>query len=142
MKIVFLVEEPSMDELLQGILPKILPSTLKFQIIPHQGKTDLESSIPKKLRGWREPDVRFVVLRDNDSGDCKKLKRKLVRMCSEAGRPDTLVRIVCQELESWLLGDLNALSVAYNEPKIRDQEKKAKFREPDKLSNASEELKN
>ena len=47
-----------------------------FQCVPHDGKDDLERSIPRKLRGWREPGVRFVIVRDNDRGDCIALWEK------------------------------------------------------------------
>ena len=47
------------------------------------------------------------------------------------------MRIVCQELESWLLGDLEAIRQAYPQKKIQN---KAKFRNPDNLGNASQEL--
>ena len=69
-KLVFLVEEPSMADLLDGLLPRLFPA-LRFQCVPHDGKQDLEKSIPRKLRAWREPGVRFVVTRDQDSADCR-----------------------------------------------------------------------
>jgi hypothetical protein len=100
MKIVFLLEEPSMAALLEGLVPRVLPG-VPFQCIPHEGKADLEKSIPRKLRGWREPDVRFVVIRDQDSADCKDVKRRLAALCKQGNRPDTVVRIACRELEAW-----------------------------------------
>lgn len=39
MKLVFLVEERSMKTLLEGILPRILPEGVYFQVIPHEGKS-------------------------------------------------------------------------------------------------------
>ena len=98
-KIVFLVEEASMKELLDGLLPRLFPD-MSFLCISHNGKTHLERNARTKLRGWREPGVRFVILRDADLGDCVEIKRRLVQMCEDSGRPDTLVRIVCQELEA------------------------------------------
>ena len=53
-RIVFLLEEYSMKVLLEGLLPRLFPE-LPFLCIPHQGKQDLEKSIPRKLRAWREP---------------------------------------------------------------------------------------
>jgi hypothetical protein len=50
-----------------------------------------------------------------------------------------LVRIACHELESWFLGDLAAVEKAFN-IKLAGQQKNRKYKEPDKLSNASEEL--
>jgi hypothetical protein len=78
-RIVFLTEEYSMKVLLDGLLPRLAPG-LRFLCVPHEGKQDLEKSIPKKLRAWREPGVRFVVLRDNDGGDCRGLKDRLAAL--------------------------------------------------------------
>ena len=46
MNLVFFLEERSMKELLDGILPRILPEGVAFQTIPHQGKSDLAKSLP------------------------------------------------------------------------------------------------
>ena len=64
MTLVFLLEEASMKEVLDIILPRILPSAVTFRTIPHSGKSDLEASIPHKLKAWRQPDVKFVIVRD------------------------------------------------------------------------------
>lgn len=69
MKLVFLLEESSMKELLDIILPRIIPEGIDFVTIPHSGKSDLVKSIPNKLRGWNEPDVKFVILHDQDTND-------------------------------------------------------------------------
>ena len=94
-KLVFLVEEASMADLLDGLLPRFFPG-LQFQCVPHQGKQDLARSVPRKLRGWREPGVRFVVMRDQDGADCRQVKADLVGLCKAAGRCDVLVRVVCR----------------------------------------------
>ena len=107
-KVVFLVEEPSMADLLDGLLPRLFPE-LRFQCVPHDGKQDLARSIPRKIRGWREPGVRFVVMQDQNSADCRQVKEKLVQSCRQAGRDDVLVRIVCRELEAWYIGESGAL---------------------------------
>ena len=88
-----------MQVLLDGLLPRLFPD-LPFLCVPHKGKRDLERSIPRKLRAWREPGVRFAVIRDNDGGDCEQLKAKLKQLCNQNGRADTLIRIACQELEA------------------------------------------
>jgi hypothetical protein len=84
---VFLLEEPSMKVLLEALLPRLYPG-LSFQCVPHEGKQDLDKSIPRKLRAWNEPGVRFCVIRDNDGADCLALKRRLAALCAEAGRPE------------------------------------------------------
>src|SRR5205807_10542595 len=107
-RVVFLLEEYSMKVLLEGLLPRFVPC-LPFLCVPHEGKQDLERSLPRKLRVWREPGVRFVVVHDNDGGDCRALKARLAGLCDATGCQDTLVRIACQELEAWYLGEPRAL---------------------------------
>ncbi len=111
-----------------------------FQCIPHPGKADLLKSVPRKLKAWREPDVRFVVIIDNDNRKCEQLKTELLRVCHEAGRDDALIRIACQELEAWYLGSPEALAAAFADPTLPDRLKKPRFRDPDRLSKPSEVL--
>lgn len=138
-RIVFLLEERSMKILLERLLPRLLPG-LQFVCIPHEGKQDLEKSIPKKLRAWNEPGARFVVVRDNDIGDCRVLKKRLTALCTLAGRRDTLVRIPCQELEAWYLGDPKALACAFARPDLAELHRKARFKDPDTVQRPSAEL--
>ncbi len=140
-KIVFMLEEPSMKELLDIFLPKLLPQGVYFKTVPHEGKQDLEKSITRKLRAWKEPGVRFIIVRDQDGGDCHRIKDELISICTRSGRADSVVRIVCNELESWFLGDLVAVAAAYNKPSIIRLQGKRKYRNPDSIANAAEELK-
>ena len=126
----FLLEEPSMKTLLDGLLPRLFPC-LDFLCVSHEGRQDLERSVPRKLRAWRTPGVRFVVLRDNDGGDCRVLKRRLSDLCLQGRRPDTLVRIACPELEAWYLGEPDALADAYGQDNLRGIGDRARFRDPD-----------
>lgn len=133
-RVIFLVEEPSMKVLLDELLPRLIPDWVMhehFQCVQHEGKSDLDRSIPIKLKAWKEPGVRFVVVRDNDSQDCGVLKKRLLSLCRNAGRPDTIVRLVCQELESWYLGDLPALSKAYGDAKCNTPALRKKYADPD-----------
>jgi len=107
--IVFFLEEPSAREMLEGVLPRILPEDIQIRYLVFQGKQDLEKNLIKRLSGWRLPDSVFVVIRDQDSGDCKTIKAKLTQLCREAGREGVLVRVACRELESFFWGDLAAV---------------------------------
>ena len=142
-KLVFLVEEPSMADLLDGLLPRLFPA-LRFQCVPHDGKQDLEKSIPRKLRAWREPGVRFVVARDQDSADCRQVKARLADLCRNAGRADVLVRVVCRELEAWYIGDPEALVRAFPEARRRRRMlrelSRARYRNPDTVGRPSDRL--
>jgi len=138
-RIVFLLEELSMKAFLEEFVPRVHPG-LDFLCLAHEGKQDLEKSIPRKLRAWRDPHVHFVVMRDNDNADCRALKRRLRALCRNADRDTTLVRIVCQELEAWHLGAMDALAAAFDKPALIRLKHKAKFANPDSLSNAAEEI--
>lgn len=138
-RIVFLLEERSMKVLLDGLLPRLFPD-LPFLCVPHEGKRDLELSIPRKLRAWREPGVRFAVIHDNDGGDCIQLKTALTQLCNEGRRDDTLVRIACQEMEAWYLGDPLAMATAFNMPALRNLGRRAKFRDPDLVVRPATEI--
>ncbi|WP_067582019.1 DUF4276 family protein [Endozoicomonas ascidiicola] len=140
-QLVFMLEEPSAKILLDHLLPRVLPPNVSFLCIPHEGKQDLEKSIPIKLKSWNVPDSWFVVIRDKDQGDCVQLKQRLKQLCIDSHRPETLVRIVVHELESWFLGDLAAVGAAFDLPKLSGKQQSKKFRNPDALANAQEELK-
>ena len=137
-KLVFLVEEPSMADLLDRLLPRFFPG-LQFQCLPHEGKQDLARSIPRKLRAWREPGVRFVVMRDQDRADCHDVKTQLVDLCQRSGRSDVLVRVVCRELEAWYLGEPAALALAFPDAgaRVERELRKRRFRNPDEVVNPS-----
>ncbi len=142
-RIIFLVEEESMTVTLRQLLPKIFPNwheNVDWIPLTHRGKTDLERSIPKKLRGWQEEGVRFVILRDNDGGDCRLRKKELRELAVDRSDDELLIRIVCQELESWLLGDLNAVKKAFPQSHLNPNRLPAKYRDPDRLGNAADEL--
>lgn len=131
MKLVFMLEEPSMKAVLESVLPRLLPGDVEYLCISHQGKSDLEKSIPIKLKAWREPDVHFVIMRDQDASDCRALKQQLALLCIKAGRSDCLIRIVCRELESWFLADLKAVELGTCVSGIATKQNKIQFRNPD-----------
>ena len=151
MRIEFLLEEASMEEVLRNLLPKILPSEYKLDencfLRPHQGRTDLQKSIPKKIKAFSsfyEP-VKIVIVHDQHKHDCVDLKNRLLDLCKkdtgtfeeqEPGFP-VLIRIVCKELESWYLGDLNAIQKAYPSFNAAKFKNKSQFKNPDIL-NASD----
>lgn len=138
--IIFLTEEQSMGECLKVVLPQLWPGSregLDWQVLSFRGKGHLKKSIPKRIKRWGDyGNPHFIILQDNDNGNCVAIKQKLYNIACLHGKPFH-VRIVCQELESWLLGDLEAVRRAYPQVEIQA---KAQFRNPDKLGNASQEL--
>ena len=132
-----------MATLLRNLLPKLFPDFREKEhwlIIPHQGKSDLERSYPRKMKEWREPMVRFILLRDNDGVDCLALKHRLISTVPDHA-PAYLVRIVCQELEGWLLGDMAAVAAAYPAAARHRSFKNLSKKDPDTLANAAELIK-
>lgn len=112
-EIVVLTEERSMEPVLRRLEEHLNLQDITISIITHNGISDLKKSLPRKLRGWRNPDSRFLIIRDNDGGDCKERKAELMAMAQQAGRKDkTMVRIVCQELEAWFIADRQAMHKA------------------------------
>jgi hypothetical protein len=139
--LVFLLEEPSAQDALERFLPSILPEGINIAYLVFEGKQDLERRMSRTLRAWRQPNARFIVLRDQDSGDCEAIKKGLLQRCRDAGREhEALARIACRELEAWFIGDWASVAEAFNQPRLSKLQKKSIYREPDVLSNPAAEL--
>ncbi len=138
--IVFLTEEQSMRVTLRALLAGFRPNLLEgldWQILVFEGKADLEKKFADRMRCWNHGDPHFVILRDNDGGDCQVLKARLADKAATSGKRFH-IRIVCQELESWFLGDCLAVTAAYSSCGFSNDT--AKYRNPDRINNASQEL--
>ena len=139
-ELVFFLEEPSAQAMLEGLLPRLLPEITMVRYVVFEGKQDLEKQILRRLRGYRSPGSKFIILRDQDSADCRAVKAGLKQKCRDAARPETLIRIACHELESWYLGDLAAVERALQIRGLSAMQNGAKYRRPDSIANAAEEL--
>jgi len=82
--LVCFLEEPSAKEMLQAVLPKFLPPEIHTFFFIFEGKQDLEKQLVKKMSGWQKPDSFFLVLRDQDSGDCIQIKNQLITKATAA----------------------------------------------------------
>jgi len=141
--IVFFLEERSAQEMLKGLLPRLLPrGAFSFRCIPFEGKRSLQKQLPIKLRGWRAPNTLFVVLQDQDNADCHELKHLLAGLCDKAGKPETLIRIVCRELESWYLADLKAVEKGLEMANLFRHQNTPRYRDPDKKPYPAKMLQN
>ena len=138
--LVCLLEEPSAQDALECWLPQWLPEQVKVHFVIFQGKQDLERHMTRRIRHWLLPDSRFLVMRDQDSGDCKVVKAALTERCIAAGQPGALVRVACRELESFFVGDWHAVAQAFGKPALARLAGKAKYRQPDALGSPSDEL--
>ena len=140
----FLVEEPSMEAFLCGLLPNVIPCE-SFQIHVFQGKRDLLLNLEKRLRGyarWLPQDYRLFIMVDRDQDDCHNLKQRLESIATGAGlRTRTsgtgtswqlVNRIVIEELEAWYFGDWQAVRKVY--PKMsKTIPQKASYRNSDAI---------
>ena len=140
--LVCLLEERSAEEMLNSVLSRILPKEeICFHCIAFEGKQDLDKQIERKLRGWLQPDTFFLVIRDQDAGDCHAIKQSLAEKVESGGkRAVTCIRIACRELESFYLGDLVAVEAGLSIRGLARLQEKAKYRNPDGLGYPSKEL--
>jgi hypothetical protein len=139
--VVFFLEEPSAQDFLECLLPQVLPAHITPHFLVFEGKQDLEKRLPMRMKGWLRPNTRFIVMRDQDSDDCMVVKKRLQMLCGQAGHPESVVRIVCRELETFFVGDWPAVATAYQRPTWADYAHQAKYRHPDRLGSPSAELK-
>ena len=138
--LVFLTEEQSMTPVLRKLLAGLWPSALEglhWHIIHHQGKADLESNLVDKMRSWNYNSPHFIILRDNDGGDCQALKNRLLDLATSTSKPHH-IRIVCQELEAWFLGDLEAVEAAFPKSDATSYQNRNPYRFPDKPTHPSQ----
>lgn len=137
-----LVEDASGKIALESILEKILgPNDQQhsYKIISYKGigripkylrgtidpcKRILLDRLPKLLRGYGKSLQAFpavvVVVVDLDQKDCLEFKQELIAILNACNpQPTTLFRIAIEEGEAWLLGDQNAVKLAY--PRAKEQ---------------------
>ncbi len=140
----FLVEEPSMEVFLRGLLPRLLGGVY-FEIRTFQCKDDLLKRLPDRLRGyaWFPEGYRIVVVVDRDRDDCRELKQELERHAARAGLPTrthprrghftVINHIAIEELEAWYFGDWDAVRAAY--PRVtKTVARRRGYRDPDAIT--------
>ena len=151
MHIEFFLEEPSTQETLKAILPKILSNDVTFDFLVFEGKDDLLNNLSARLMGyrWIPDNWRIMVLIDEDRRDCHELKAKLENAADGAGfvtksnaAPNenfqVVNRLAIEELEAWFFGDVEAMHAAYSRIPVNLQSK-AKYRDPDAIRGGTHE---
>lgn len=134
-------EEESAKILFEAILPKLLPEGVFFNVYKHQGKQDLERSLRTTLPSISKiPGSRILITRDQDNADCKDIKSRINEIAFEFCHCPYLIRIVCHELESWFLGDLNAIKSVFPRFNPESYRNKAELRIIDKVVSPQEYL--
>jgi len=146
MQIDFLVEEPSAEEALRHLLPKLVRGRAHWKLVNLGSKHKLLKALPNRLAAYRDriaqgEPLRIVVLVDRDEDDGEALKRRLEDMAKTAGlttkhHPDSkghfvvVNRIAVEELGSWVIGAAAALRLAFASLPAIDVSKGI-FRNPD-----------
>jgi hypothetical protein len=141
-ELVFCLEEESARVLLEHVVPLIIPeeSRVRRRFIVFEGKQDLDRRLSRKLSAYLNPHAIFVILRDQDMGDCRQIKSHLIALCTKSGKPEAIVRIACHELEAFYLGDLRAVELGLVVNGLAAKQNRARFRVPDQLPSPSREL--
>lgn len=134
MHIEILVEDASGEELLRALLPKLIgeqgvlhswrlhafkgigriPKNLKATSDP-AGRILLDQ-LPRLLRGYgKTPGIdAVVVVLDADRRNCRDFLSELQMLLTRCDpAPRTMFRLAIEEVESWYLGDREALKTAY-----------------------------
>lgn len=141
-----LVEEPSMEAFLSGLLPRLLAERATFNTYTHQGKEDLLAKLTARMHGyaaWLPENWRIVVVIDRDDDDCGELKQRMEQAAADAGLRSrsaadeqgwqVVTRIAIEELEAWYFGDWKAVCEQY--PRVPEGiPRKAPFRNSDAIA--------
>lgn len=138
-QIVFFLEERSAEEMLRGIMPRLLAAhpDIGAVYIAFNGCHALEKNLSSRIRGYQNPNAAFIILRDQDVGLCKERKQKLQSLVPADNR--ILIRIACRELESFYFGDLPAVEQGLN-LNLERHAKKKHYRAPDQIQKPSTQL--
>ncbi|MBC7228209.1 MAG: DUF4276 family protein [Thermoflexales bacterium] len=143
------MEEESMGAFLEGFLPRFFPA-ITYELHPLGGKGNMLQKIPGRLKGyasWLPENWCIVILIDQNSQDCHRLKAQLEEFAQTAGLPTVthprgeaarvINRIVMHSLEAWYFGDWDAVCQAY--PRApRDIPRRARYRNPDAIPNPAQ----
>ena len=140
----FLVEEPSMEEALRLLLPKILKA-VPFEVFPFQCKDELLKRLPQRMQGyanrirgdsWFRDHARVVIIVDRDDEDCAALRGRMDDIARGAGLTvrappagpnwNVVNRLAIEELEAGYFGDWAAVQAAY--PKVPPCWSKRRYR--------------
>jgi hypothetical protein len=141
MHLQFLVEDASGKKALDILIPKILGAEITFDVKPYKGighiptgmksqsepnKRILLDQLPRLLSGYgktfegysKNYSAAVVVVCDLDQRCLKEFRNELFEVLDRCSpQPETIFCIAIEEMESWFLGDLQALRTAYPKAK-------------------------
>lgn len=145
MHLVLLLEEQSMENVLKALLPKLSSQEEhSWELHSYFGKKNLLKQLPKLLRAysrWIPEHYRIIIIVDQDRDDCSELKQSILSAVYECGLQDrAIVRIVVVMLETWYLGDPNALVAVFPKLKRLHISQKAIYRQVEARPNPAEDI--
>jgi hypothetical protein len=131
-----LVEDFSGKRLLEIIVPKIVSPPHSWEIFSYKGcgiiprdlrtrrdasKRILLEQLPRLLQGFGRRNSKpgwensvVIVVVDCDDRNCEAFKKELVDLLDSCKpKPKAFFRIAIEEIEAWLMGDVNALRAVY-----------------------------
>lgn len=149
MHVEFLVEDASLEAMVQVLLERLLPTVPhgephSWRIHPFGDKQRMLRRLPSVVSGIRSANFAddVVVVIDADRDDCVNLKQSLLDMVSVqfgSGTTRVWIRIAVTELECWFIGDPSATRSAY--PGITKGDlNRRQWRNPDSVQDAWEWL--
>ena len=131
-KFVCLLEGPSDVKMLRVLIPRLTDlDEDNIELISLGDKSRLLSRVKDKLDNHNGPKDVFLVMCDNDRGNCEKLKQELQGKVAKKIIKRTKVIIACQEMESFYLGDLRAVGRTLNLPDLHKKQDESCYGMPD-----------
>jgi hypothetical protein len=137
-----LIEDSSGKVVLENLIPKIIGSSHTFNIHPYKGigsipknlkphsdprKRILLDQLPRLIRGYGKTFAKYpdnyrailIIVCDLDKACPVEFRRELLAIVNQCEpKPETYFCFAIEEGEAWLLGDLNAIKIAY--PSAKD----------------------
>lgn len=133
-------EERSAKQFFERLMIKIFAeqnlshqeAKLRFRVYSYSGKDDLKNSLKTTVPTIsKQPKAKILITIDQDTKNCKSLKKELERIIAGNCHCQHKIRIICRELESWFLGDLESIRKSYSRFKPEEYRNKADFRNID-----------
>ncbi|MDI9408290.1 MAG: DUF4276 family protein [Candidatus Pacebacteria bacterium] len=155
MRIYVHCEEPTIEIIIKNVFKNLLPDTVEFEFTVKSKPAlinGLENSLEFYGSKWSyDKDFRVIIISDSDGQDCKDIKSILETKAQKFNLPTStnpdpitdqfaiLNLVIVEELESWFIGDIEALVKSY--PKMpKSLHKQKGFRGFDKIKKPKEQL--
>ncbi len=104
----------------------------RFRVYGYSGKEDLKKSLQTTVPTIsKQPEAKILITIDQDGEDCRSLKNDLENIIKNKCHCPHKIRIICRELESWFLGDLEAIARSYPRFKADQYRNKSDFKNID-----------